>query len=91
MSSLPSHTKATLQPSCPPLNLSSDSESEFIIISLIAIGDLHLLLTKQSQITPHVVSYLTNLSSIAQTADAVVTNLASEMPNEDQETVNVLK
>jgi len=86
---LPSHSKDTLQSWCPPVNFSS-LETDFLV-TLVAVGDLHLALEDENTLEPQAATFLTNISGVLRGADAVITNLASSVPDEEASSVDILR
>ena len=55
------------------------------------MGDLHLSLVDGNTFEPHAATFIANISGFLKGADAVVTNLASAVPNEEPSTIEILR
>ena len=86
---LPSHSKETVQSWCPPVNFSS-LETDFLV-TLVAVGDLHLTLADDSTVEPQAATFVANISGVLRGADAVITNLACSVPDEEASNVEILR
>ena len=60
-------------------------------MTLVAVGDLHLALEDENTLEPQAATFLANISGVLRGADAVVTNLASSVPNEEASNVEILR
>ena len=77
---LPSHSKETVQSWCPPVNFSSQETDS--LVTLVAVGDIHLALADDNTLEPQAATFVANISGVLQGADAVITNLASSVREE---------
>lgn len=60
-------------------------------MTLVAVGDLHLALEEENTLEPQAATFLANISGVLRGADAVITNLASSVPDEEASSVDILR